>query len=618
MMPRIALISTPWPLFNRPSIQLGTLKAFVRQSLPQVQVDAHHIYLSVADLLGYDLYDQISEKTWLSEAPYAALLYPEQRETIARFWRRHSSRRAHLPKWSFDEILDRLEDASHGILSSIHWQNYDLAGLSICFGQLTSALYFIHRIKQAAPALKVVVGGSACAGDLGLSLLDFFSEIDFVISGEGELPFVHLVRRLSHSDGKRKTDPMPGLFDRNDRAGSDTQEFSQLSDLERLPMPDYEEYFSRLSALGPKKVFIPKLPMEISRGCWWGKSFEGKTHRGCAFCNLNLQWQGYRAKSHEKVVSELNALTDKYQTLSVSFTDNLLPSRDLEGLFEKIAALKKDLRLFAEIRATTSLNDLSAMAAAGMREVQVGIEALSTSLLKKIRKGTSAIQNLEIMKNCESPGLPRLNSNIILEIPGSDRMDVEETLANLEFALPFRPLKGISFWLGYGSPVWQDPKSYGLKRVHNHPLYAKLFPPEIFRGLKLIIQGYHGGLRHQQRLWRPVKKRLDAWKVAYSQHHQHPGSDPILSYQDGGNFLIIRQQRHGADDMTHRLKDTSRKIYLFCEQNRSLSQILERFPGFGEEKVRPFLNMMVDKRLMFQEGERYLSLAVPIRGYTFR
>ncbi len=617
-MPRIALISTPWPLFNRPSIQLGALKAFVRNRLPQVQVDTHHIYLSVAALLGYDLYGQISEKTWLSEAPYAALLYPEKRETIARFWRSQSSRGSLIQKWGFHETLDRLEDASQGILSRINWQDYDLVGLSICFGQLTSALYFIHQMKQSAPDLKVVVGGSACAGDLGLSLLDLFSEIDYVISGEGELPLVHLIKRLDHSDGKEKTDPTPGLFDRHDRLETGASGFSQLPALDQLPMPDYKDYFSLLNSLDPEKGFIPKLPMEVSRGCWWGKNIGGKAHKGCAFCNLNLQWQGYRAKSHEKVVSELNALTDKYQTLSVSFMDNLLPSKDLEGLFEKIAALKKDLRLFAEIRATASLGELSAMANAGMREVQVGIEALSSSLLKKIRKGTSAIQNLEIMKNCEAPGLPRLSSNIILEFPGSDQMDVEETLANLEFALPFRPLKGISFWLGYGSPVWQDPKSYGLKRVHNHPRYAKLFPPEIFRGLKLIIQGYHGGLRHQQRLWRPVKKRLDAWNTAYSQLHQHPGSDPVLSYQDGGTFLIIRQRRHGADDMTHRLKDTSRKIYLFCEKNRSLSQILARFPGFGEEKVRPFLNMMVDKKLMFREGERFLSLAVPNRGWNLR
>ena len=618
MMHRIALISTPWPLFNRPSIQLGALKAFVRPNLPHVQVDTYHLYLSVAHLLGYDLYGQISESTWLSEAPYAALLYPGQRETIARFWRRHSSRRSLIQKWHFNEILDRLEDASHGILSRIHWQDYDLVGLSICFGQLTSALYFIRHLKKTAPEIKVVVGGSACAGDLGRSLLDLFSEIDFVISGEGELPLVHLIKELSHSDGRRKTEPLPGLFDRNDSSESDPQAFSQLPELDQLPMPDYRDYFSLINTLEPEKVFIPKLPMEISRGCWWGKNLGGKAHRGCAFCNLNLQWQGYRAKSQEKVVKELNALTEEYQTLSVSFMDNLLPSKDLKGLFDKVAQMRKDLRLFAEIRATTSMNELSAMADAGMREVQVGIEALSTRLLKKIRKGTSAIQNLEIMKNCESPRLPNLNSNIILEFPGSDQMDVEETLANLEFTLPFRPLKGIPFWLGYGSPVWQDPKSYGLRRVHNHPFYAKLFPPEILRGLKLIMQGYHGGLRHQQRLWRPVKRRLEAWKTAYSQLHQDSGSDPILSYQDGGNFLIIRQRRYGADDMTHRLKGTSRKIYLFCEKHRSISQILTRFPGFGEEKVRPFLHMMVEKRLVFREGERYLSLAVPIRGWNLR
>ncbi len=617
-MPRIALISTPWPLFNRPSIQLGALKAFVRNRLPQVQVDAYHIYLSVAELLGYDLYGQISEKTWLSEAPYAALLFPERRETIARFWRSQSSSRSLSQNWGFHETLDKLEDASQGILSHINWQDYGLVGLSICYGQLTSALYFIRHMKQAAPDLKVVVGGSACAGDLGLSLLDLFPEIDYVISGEGELPLVHLIKGLVHSDGKGKADTTPGLLDRNVSVETGTPDFSQVPALDQLPIPDYEDYFSLLNSLDPEKVFIPKLPMEISRGCWWGKNIGDKAHRGCAFCNLNLQWQGYRAKSHDKVVSELSALTDEYQTLSVSFMDNLLPSRDLVGLFGKIAALKKDLRLFAEIRATASLGELSAMGNAGMREVQVGIEALSTSLLKKIRKGTSAIQNLEIMKNCESPGLPRLNSNIILEFPGSDQMDVEETLANLEFALPFRPLKGISFWLGYGSPVWQDPKSYGIKRVHNHPHYAKLFPREIFKGLKLIIQGYHGGLRHQQRLWRPVKKRLEAWNTAYSQLHQHPGSDPILSYQDGATFLIIRQRRHGADDMTHRLKDTSRKIYLFCEKNRSLSQILARFPGFGEEKVRPFLNMMVDKKLMFREGERFLSLSVPSRRWHQR
>jgi hypothetical protein len=63
------------------------------------------------------------------------------------------------------------------------------------------------------------------------------------------------------------------------------------------------------------------------------------------------------------------------------------------------------------------------------------------------------------------------------------------------------------------------------------------------------------------------------------------------------------------------LRGSSRQMYLFCEENRSLSEIVERFPGFGQEKILPLLNMMVDKKLMFREGERFLSLAVPVRGF---
>ena len=90
-MDRIALVSTPWPLFNRPSIQLGALKAFVEQDMPHVRADAHHAYLSIAAGLGYDLYGGISESTWLAECPYAALLYPARSETVANHLNENSS-----------------------------------------------------------------------------------------------------------------------------------------------------------------------------------------------------------------------------------------------------------------------------------------------------------------------------------------------------------------------------------------------------------------------------------------------------------------------------------------------------------------------------------------------
>jgi len=305
-------------------------------------------------------------------------------------------------------------------------------------------------------------------------------------------------------------------------------------------------------------------------------------------------------------------LTSKYKTLSVAFMVNLLPLRHSRELFLELNKLKKDLRLFAEIRATTPRKVLKAMGDAGTNKVQVGIEALSTRLLKKLNKGTSAIQNLEIMKHCEELGISNI-SNLILHFPSSDAEDVEETLRALEFVLPFRPLRVVHFWLGLGSPVWEDPRAFGLKAVFNHPNYGVLFPRHICRSMELMIQSYRGDLGCQRKLWRPVKKRVRAWKRSYEELHSGPSKSSILSFRDGRDFLIIRQRRLGAEPLTHRLVGTSRGIYLFCQRNRSVKRIIGHFPETGEDRIVPFLKMMVDKKLMFEEDGKYLSLAVPVR-----
>ena len=127
-----------------------------------------------------------------------------------------------------------------------------------------------------------------------------------------------------------------------------------------------------------------------------------------------------------------------------------------------------------------------------------------------------------------------------------------------------------------------------------------------------MIQAYRGDLGYQRKLWQPVKKKVRKWKKAYDEiRHGHIHS-PILSYRDGRDFLIITQRRLLADSLTHRLEGTSKEIYLFCGQHRSLKRILNQFPKLTEDKVIPFLKMMVDKKLMFKEKNQYLSLAVSV------
>lgn len=618
-MPALLLLSTPWPLFHRPSIQLGTLKAYVRKNLPRVRVEAQHLFLEVAAALGYDLYKEISESTWLSESPYAALLFPDQGETIEHFWKRRCAALPHARKVDFPGLCEKLKGVSETLLDRIVQGEPLLAGLSICFGQLTSTLYFAREIKRRAPTLKIVVGGPSCAGRLGETLLETFPEIDFVIRGEGERPLVGLLKELATT--RQDADPrgIPGVLFREHC--SDTEKWDQIAFLEDLPVPDYTDYFHALRNLGSEKAFIPMIPMEASRGCWWRKALSKNGPGGCAFCNLNLQWEGYRSKGAEQLTREIAHLSERHESLSVSFVDNLLPARDLEPLFRSIREMKQDFQLFAEIRADTPLSVLSNMGASGMREVQVGIEALSTGLLRKLNKGTTAIDNIEIMKNCEIPGFPALAGNLILDFPSSEEADATETLRNLEYTLPFRPLKAAAFWLGFGSPVHCEPVRFGIRGTGNHPSYGSLFPRQILGRLELMIQGYRGGRPYQRRLWSPVREKMKQWERSYTElHSMAPGGrrpfrwEPILSYVDGGTFLIIRERRLKASDMNHRVRGTSRRIYLFCESQRPLSEILSRFPGLGAEKLLPFLRMMVEKRLMFREGERYLSLAVPLQG----
>jgi hypothetical protein len=56
----VALVSTPWPLHSRPSIQIAALKAYLRSQYPDLTVEAYHIYLKVAQTIGYKLYHEIS------------------------------------------------------------------------------------------------------------------------------------------------------------------------------------------------------------------------------------------------------------------------------------------------------------------------------------------------------------------------------------------------------------------------------------------------------------------------------------------------------------------------------------------------------------------------------
>jgi hypothetical protein len=349
---RVLLISAPWPLYNRPSIQLGALKAYLGHQHPDLTIVARHFFLSLAAAIGYETYQGISNRTWLAESVYAALLYPQRMEAIAGFFGRQARAHPNLKAIDFRRLARQVRAVSDDFIQTLIRPDCLVAGFSVSLCQLSASLYLIGKIKALAPHLPIVIGGATFSGPLAEGLFGVFPQIDFVVSGEGEEPTNRLVGLLKGNRNPAQLPPVAGIVSRWQAGRPQAAGGWQMEDLSRLPCPDYDDYFELLDSFAAEKRFFPVLPVEASRGCWWEARRKPGSPKGCAFCNLNLQWQAYRCKPAEQVAGEIDHLTARHQTLSVTFCDNVLPPGSGRRLFERLVRLQKDLRLFAEVRAT--------------------------------------------------------------------------------------------------------------------------------------------------------------------------------------------------------------------------------------------------------------------------
>ena len=589
---RLGIASMPWAIFNRPSIQLASLKSYLDRH-SDFQTDLFHPYLQVAANVGAEHYHYLALNSWAGEALYAPLLFPEQRVSAEKLFYAECKSNPVLKNLHFQACLKALEQSLEQWIDSLDLSTYTLFGFSICFNQLLSTLTAAKYIKSIRPDLPIVVGGSGCVGDIGASLLQNFSQIDYVINGEGEEALLQLSQCIA-----AKNDPAL-LPETILTKGKNAEPCCSrgIKDLNSLPIPDYSFYFKEMQQSFPENNFIPVLPLEFSRGCWWNK---------CKFCNLNLQWHGYRKKTAARVLDEVQEQARRHQCLDFCFTDNALPPKETDSFFASLAPLEIDYDFFAELRVITSPDTLISYRQGGLSSIQVGIEALSSGLLEKMEKGTSCIENIAAMRQSAEAGII-LDGNLICEFPGSSVDEVAETLKNLDFVLPYTPLSSATFFLGHGSPVANNPTEYNITAILQHKKNQQLFPPELLQKLTMLIKGYRGDKSRQKKLWKPVHKKIQQWQDF---HKNRETTQLPLSYRDGGDFLLVRQERINAPPLRHRLQGSSRKIYLFCQSIRSIDEILTEFPQISEKALIPFFEDLTNKKLLFREDDLFLALAV--------
>jgi len=598
----------PWQDPLSPSIQLGALKAYVNQERPNVAVDTYNLFLELADPIDIHLAKVIS-RSWIGEALFAYMLFPQQAASISTYLEHAREDDIAFANIDYGHMIETLRTTLLARISDTDWSQYSFVGFTVVFAQTFSSLLAAREIKRRAPSVPIVFGGPGCTGVIGKSLLSNFDFLNYIINGEGEKPLVNLIDALG--DPGRERPPLMRALVHRASTQSELTEVDQLANLTTLPPPDYDDYFDTLSRTRDPIVAKARvrIPVETNRGCWWDKSLVDPM-QSCSFCNLNLQWHGYREKPTAQAISEIQQLVRRYSCPDFTIVDNILRHKNADEFIDGIAALDLGLDFWLEARASVKPYQIKRLKEVGGRVIQFGIESLSTSMLRKMVKGTTALQNLQAMKFCEQYGVKN-TANVIIDFPGMDEDDINENLANIEFARCYYPLSVTEFSLVYQAPAYKQPWEFDIEEIKTYHMYSMLMPPELSDRLFLTEKSFTSAKLEKLRpMWAMVRQAIQDWTAHYERTRPMVEGNLLLSLQDGGDYLKIRDFRRPAPKF-HWMSGVERDLYLECSAAIRLKDLYSRFPSISQEFIDATITKWVGMRLAFRESGRVMGLAVP-------
>lgn len=446
---------------------------------------------------------------------------------------------------------------------------FDVIGVTTTFFQTGAALALCHQIKALWPEKLVILGGANCDGEMGRALLDNFEFIDCVFTGEVDHEVPEFVQRIHAGE------PLEGikglhyrLEDGRVLAGPPSE---PVHDMDSLPIPDFDDWISERQLFGLYDKRYLRLPLESSRGCWWGCKHQ------CIFCGLNANGIAYRQKSPERFQRELSTIVERYGVRYLFMTDNILSTRYYKTFVKWAREQGIGVDFFYEIKANMSREQVRALAEAGISMVQPGIEHFSSSILTLMRKGIRGIQNIAFLKYAAEYGVITVYS-ILAGFPGEDPKEYGRLARELPKLFHLTPPGGC-FEIEFHrfSPYHNDPKEFGI-RLRPHKKYSFIFPFDETMLAKLAYQFVVDGRRPQDLSYlAKIIAEVNRWRSEFRL------GDCPLTWERDGDEILIRDRRCDFPLRVIRLRDYAVPAFLSLDEPTTLPRALEVAAGLESD-----------------------------------
>lgn len=298
-------------------------------------------------------------------------------------------------------------------------KRYDplIIGISSFYESWSAMKSLCKVIKKIFPEIYMVIGGNGATFSYEEILNT--TKADYVILGEGEIPFLKLCKALNKN--KKDIRHIAGIAFKEGKQIISNPPL-RILELDMLPFPDR-------NSINIKKYTYP-FTICTTRGC------VGE----CKFCSSkSFYGKNVVFRSIDNIIEELKFLKKSYfitqfYIVDDSFTIN--KKRAIE-FCKRLKQINYNLSWFCEARADTADQELlRALRSAGCFKIQFGMESGNDEILQKIGKNTTTKQIENAVSIASGLGM-EINLSFII----GHAWDTLKTIENsFEFALKMRNL----------------------------------------------------------------------------------------------------------------------------------------------------------------------------------
>jgi ribosomal peptide maturation radical SAM protein 1 len=474
--------------------------------------------------------------------------------------------------------------------------NPRIVGFTTTFQQNMASIAIAKELRRlTSPAeLAIIFGGANCEDEMGQAIAEHFPFVDYVLSGEGENAIVDLTRQILKEDssGEARTNTGPRWSTGR-----------MVSSMDDLPLPDFSDYFEAVKGSGIGVT--ANLVAESSRGCWWGM----KSH--CTFCGLNGQTMQYRSKQPDRFADELKFLSKQYGPTYFSMADNILDMKYVRTLFPRLAGTDEAITFFYEVKANLRRDHLELMAAGGIVRLQPGIESLSTNVLRLMGKGTSKLQNVQLLKWCQEYGID-VAWNLLYGFPGEDPEEYGRIAKLIPLLTHLQPPMGSGpVRIDRFSPYWHSPDRFGLSNLRQFWSYDFVYSgiPEVDRiGFAYYFDFDHPTLGDPVRYCRDMLEALDCWRTA--------SPNAMLELRRDQEVLVVSDRRSRNMTSDVRISALELLVLQHFDSHSSRAKCFEEMTceigstGISKDDFESIVDSFLDRDWLIAEGDQLLSLVV--------